>query len=81
MELLQTWMSVTQGPERMDLDRRAWHEDLLTCRFKWPHIGRVKNKNKNACIVYLRKSISFAHRLINRYNGTAVIDLHSFLVL
>ncbi|KAG7481937.1 hypothetical protein JOB18_008449 [Solea senegalensis] len=39
----------------------------------WLCIGRMKY----ACIVYLRKSISFAHLQINRYNGIADIDLSS----
>lgn len=37
---------------------------------EWLCIGRMKY----ACIVYLRKSISFAHLQINRYNGIADID-------
>lgn len=41
---------------------------------EWLCIGRMKY----ACIVYLRKSISFAHLQINRYNGIADIDLLSF---
>lgn len=40
---------------------------------EWLCIGRMKY----ACIVYLRKSISFAHLQINRYNGIAGIDLLS----
>lgn len=39
-------------------------------RLEWLCIGRMKY----ACIVYLRKSISFAHLQINRYNGIADID-------
>lgn len=34
-------------------------------------------KMKYACVVYLRKSISFTHLQINRYNGIAGIDLLS----
>lgn len=40
---------------------------------EWLCIRRMKY----ACIVYLRKSISFAHLQINRYNGIADIDLRS----
>lgn len=46
---------------------------LYPC-FQWLCIGRMKY----ACIVYLRKSISFAHLQINRYNGIADFDLPSF---
>uniref|UniRef100_A0A0E9SXF8 Uncharacterized protein n=1 Tax=Anguilla anguilla TaxID=7936 RepID=A0A0E9SXF8_ANGAN len=33
-----------------------------------------KNEIYSTCVVYLRKSISFAHLQINRYNGIANID-------
>lgn len=45
----------------------------------YPHYPCVEwlciRRMKYACIVYLRKSISFPHLQINRYNGIADIDL------
>ena len=65
--------NTVQLAEARDQSLSKWTKLPSYSCLEWFCIGRMKY----AFIVYLRKSISFAHLQINRYNGIADIDLPS----